>query len=226
MKQPLLLLLTVGILSLAVYYFRMEHFAPLTPAPAATLPANAHKPGPAGPKTPAATLKATLAAKVHRQALHLKSYAARKGFSTRYCFLLDMSLPSGKNRFFIYDLGKDSIVLAGLATHGSCNTGFLHEARFSNTPNQGCSSLGKYKIGHKYNGRFGAAYKLHGLDSTNSNAFRRYVVLHGYDCVPDEEIYPNPLCNSLGCPMVSYAFLDKAARVIDQARRPVLLWVY
>lgn len=160
------------------------------------------------------------------RAQRLKTYARAKGFATDYCFLIDMNRPSGKNRFFIYDLRKDSITAAGLVAHGSCNTTFLRTARFSNTPNEGCSSLGIYKVGYKYNGRFGRAYKLHGLDSTNSNAFKRAVVLHAYDCVPDKEIYPLSACNSLGCPMVSYAFLDKAARVIDQARRPVLLWVY
>jgi hypothetical protein len=163
---------------------------------------------------------------VQSRAQSLLAYAAEEGFSTDYCFLIDMSLPSGKNRFFIYDLKGDSIKAAGLVAHGSCNTTFLRKAKFSNTPNQGCSSSGRYKVGYKYKGRFGRAYKLHGLDSTNSNAFKRAVVLHGYECIPDKEIYPLSACNSLGCPMVSYSFLDQAAQVIDKARRPVLLWIY
>ncbi|HEY1112961.1 MAG TPA: murein L,D-transpeptidase catalytic domain family protein [Chitinophagaceae bacterium] len=215
MNRTLLPILLGGVLLLALYYL-LPRSAPThnpTPIPSAKKPETRRE-------------TEAFALKLKGRAREVKSYARRKGFSTEHCFLIDMSLPSGKNRFFIYDLKRDSVVAAGLVAHGSCNTVFLRNARFSNTPNCGCSSVGRYKVGYKYKGRFGRAYKLHGLDSTNSNAFRRAVVLHAYDCIPDREVYPLPACNSLGCPMVSYAFLDKAAKVIDRAKRPILLWVY
>jgi hypothetical protein len=137
-----------------------------------------------------------------------------------------MSLPSGKKRFFIYDMKRDSIVNAGLVAHGSCRTRFLEEATFSNVPECGCSSLGKYKIGYTYDGQFGEAFKLHGLDTSNSNAFKRTIVLHAYDCVPDEETYPQPICNSLGCPMISYKFLNLLSTIIEGSSKPILLWIY
>jgi hypothetical protein len=211
MKQLSLLLALLSILLFAYYYSALH-----TVKQTATVPAIKVKEPEAADYTPL----------VKSRAQSLLTYAAAEGFSTDYCFLIDMSLPSGKNRFFIYDLKGDSIKAAGLVAHGSCNTTFLRNARFSNTPNKGCSSSGRYKVGYKYKGRFGRAYKLHGLDSTNANAFRRAVVLHGYECIPDKEIYPLSACNSLGCPMVSYAFLDRAAQVIDRARKPVLLWIY
>lgn len=65
-------------------------------------------------------------------------------------------------------------------------------------PGSGCTSLGKYKIGGAYQGQFGLAYKLYGLDSTNSNAYQRNVVLHAYDRVPDNEVYKE-ICQSSGC---------------------------
>ena len=117
-----------------------------------------------------------------------------------------MKIASGRNRFFVYDLQKDSILFSGLVAHGSCDNGFQMEANFSNKVNSGCSCLGKFSIGNSYNGRFGTAYKLYGLDSSNSNAYERSIVLHSYDCVPEQEIYPLPVCNSRGCPMVSLAF--------------------
>jgi hypothetical protein len=159
-------------------------------------------------------------------AQELKTYAAKKGFSTSIAFLIDMSLPSGRKRFFVYNLQHDTLVTAGLVAHGSCNERFLKKSKFSNTVNSGCSSEGKYKVGYAYKGRFGQAYKLHGLDSSNQNAFERAVVLHGYSCVPDNDIDPQPLCNSLGCPMVSYAFLEKLKTFIDQSKKPILLWIY
>src|ERR1051326_2230680 len=65
------------------------------------------------------------------------------------CFLVDMSLPSGTNRLFVYNMNKDSVMNYGLVAHGSCNTSFLAEPKFSNEPGCGCSSVGKYKISGK-----------------------------------------------------------------------------
>jgi hypothetical protein len=156
----------------------------------------------------------------------INAYAAQNGYSTKYCFLVDMSLASGRKRFFVYDLEDNSIVFSGLAAHGSCNETFLSRPRFSNASNCGCSSLGKYKVGEFYRGQYGKSFRLYGLDNSNSNAFKRAVVIHGYDCVPDQEIYPRVLCNSLGCVMVSYHFFDKLTRVIQKSDKPIVLWVY
>jgi hypothetical protein len=179
---------------------------------------------PAIPKKKASENK--LVSKIKRQAAQGKAYALMQKLSTHYGFFIDMSQPSGRFRFFVYDFRKDSILERGLVAHGSCRTRYLDIAQFSNTPESGCSSLGKYKVSHSYNGQFGKAYKLNGLDSTNSNAFKRFVVLHAYDCVPNSEVYPQPICNSLGCPMVSYDFLAKLSAYIDKSPKPILLWIF
>jgi hypothetical protein len=156
----------------------------------------------------------------------INNYALQNDLSTEYCFLVDMSLPSGRNRFFIYDLKDNSIINAGLVSHGSCNETFLARPRFSNATSSGCSSLGKYKVGEFYKGKYGKSFRLYGLDDCNSNAYKRAVVIHGYDCVPDQEIYPRVLCNSFGCVMVSYKFFDKISRIIGKSEKPIVLWVY
>ena len=156
----------------------------------------------------------------------VNNYAIQNNLSTDYCFLVDMSLPSGRNRFFIYDLKKNTIINSGLVSHGSCNETFLARPKFSNETKSGCSSLGKFKVGEFYTGKYGKSFRLYGLDNCNSNAFKRAVVIHGYDCVPDEEIYPRVLCNSLGCVMVSYNFFDKISRIIRKSEKPIVLWVY
>jgi hypothetical protein len=156
----------------------------------------------------------------------INNYALQNNLSTEYCFLVDMSLPSGRNRFFIHDFAKNSIVHSGLVAHGSCNETFLSRPKFSNESKGGCSSLGKYKVGEFYHGKYGKSFRLYGLDNCNSNAYKRAVVIHGYDCVPDEEIYPRVLCNSLGCVMVSYKFFDKISRIVAKSEKPIVLWVY
>lgn len=163
---------------------------------------------------------------ISNRVLEINSYVKQKGYSAKYCFLIDMSLPSGKNRFFIYDLEENSIAYAALVAHGCCNETFISHPRFSNSSGSGCSSVGRYKVGEFYNGQWGPSFRLYGLDNSNSNAYQRGVVIHGHDCVEDHEIYPRVLCNSFGCPMVSYSFFNTISRIIHHSDKPILLWIY
>lgn len=211
MRKLLIPLLGLLLIIAGLYYFLPRY-------------TNYHLPIPAIPEKKEAENK--LAARLKSQADKGKTFAQAKKLSTHYAFFIDMSQPSGRYRFFVYDFKKDSVLEKGLVAHGSCNTSYLEAVQFSNIPESGCSSLGKYKVSYSYKGQFGKAYKLNGLDSTNSNAFKRFVVLHAYDCVPDREVYPQPICNSLGCPMVSYEFLAKLSSYIDKSPKPILLWIY
>jgi len=163
--------------------------------------------------------------RLNKKASEAKDYIADHGFDDRYCFLMDMRMPSGKNRFFVYDLEEGSVEIAGLVAHGSGNS-YSATPVFSNTPNSNCTSLGRYKIGKSYQGQFGLAYKLYGLDKTNSKAFDRFVVLHAHECIPNDEVAPATICKSWGCPTVSPAFLKKLKSYIDTSSKPVLLWIY
>jgi len=164
--------------------------------------------------------------KLNQHADQLLSYARAHGYNANTCFLIDMSIESGKNRFFVFDMQKDSVLDAGLVAHGSCNKSWLSGRQYGNEVGCGCTSLGKYKIGAPYKGRFGMAYKLYGLDATNSKAFERAVVLHSYYAVPDKEVHPYPICQSQGCPMVSPAFLNKLAGIINASKKPMLLYTF
>jgi hypothetical protein len=183
------------------------------------------KPGHSSHTISAVSNKAVLS-RLNGHAKPLLAYAKQYGFSTSTCFLVDMSIESGKNRFFVYDLKKNAVVDAGLVAHGRCNKNWLSGRQYGNEVGCGCTSLGKYKIGNSYKGKFGLAYKLHGLDSTNSNAFKRFVVLHSHSCVPGSEVDPLPICQSDGCPTVSTAFLQKLATLIDHSKQPILLYIF
>ena len=154
-----------------------------------------------------------------------KRFVEQNRYNNDVVFIADLSLHSGIERLVVVDLKTDSIIHKGLMAHGAGGKYWSKKAVYSNVPNSLCSSPGKYKIGISYNGRFGKAYKLHGLDRTNSKAYERFIVLHGYDCVPDNILYPEYLCNSEGCPMVSYKFLDVLSNYIDKSKKPILLWI-
>ncbi len=156
----------------------------------------------------------------------LKKFCEENDYNTTRCFMIDMSIHSGKNRFFVYNFKTDSVEYAGLVTHGSGSISATGQLNFSNVPGSGSTSLGKYKIGNAYQGRFGLAYKLHGLDNTNNKAFERFVVLHAHSCVPEVEVYPLDICPSLGCPTVSPAFLQTIKLYLDKTNKPILLTIY
>jgi hypothetical protein len=176
--------------------------------------------------TPAINNDKTAYALLKRKADSLKSFASKNNLNTSTFFLIDMTIESGRNRFFVFDGKQDSVIMQGLVTHGRCNQSWLNGRKFGNDPGCGCTSLGKYKIGYKYSGRFGLAFKLYGLDTTNNNAFKRYVVLHAHECVPEQEIFPAPICQSDGCPTVSTGFLSKLSPIIEQSPKPILLLIF
>ena len=162
--------------------------------------------------------------KLKKKSTEATSFIKKNGYNESVCFFIDMTLPSGQNRFFIYDVVKDSIQSSGLVTHGRCNEIWLEGRKYSNELRCGCTSLGKYKIGNPYNGRFGLAFKLYGLNKTNNNAFKRFVVLHSHECVPETEVQ-DEICQSDGCPTVSPQFLQQLKPLIKQSSKPILLWI-
>ncbi len=165
------------------------------------------------------------AGNLRRKAEAARSFTKKKGLNEKTCFLIDMSLPSGQNRFFIYDLKNDSVTAASLVAHGNCFEYWLEGRKYSNEVGSGCTSLGRYKIGTPYTGKFGYSYKLHGLDSSNNNAYERTVVLHAHACVPDSET-SEEICQSNGCPTVSPSFLQRLKSLLNHTDKPVLLWIF
>ncbi|MHC0445060.1 murein L,D-transpeptidase catalytic domain-containing protein [Flavobacterium sp. 3-218] len=148
------------------------------------------------------------------------------GYNNQIAFFVDMKIPSGKNRFFVYDLKTNKIIDKGLVAHGSgSETGVKGKLRFSNVPNSLSTSLGKYSIGNSYYGKFGKAYRLYGLDETNNNAFKRDIVFHYYYDVPYKE-KDGYICNSFGCPMVNKKYFDRISHLIDSSESDILMSIY
>lgn len=165
----------------------------------------------------------------HQQAL---AFCKAQGFNESYYFLVDLSVHSGKNRFFVYDFKQQQITNKNLVTHGSCdvletNGEKWEKARFNNANNSHCSAKGKYKIGKRDYSGWGikVKYWLHGLDASNCNAEQRVVVLHSWSAVASEEVFPNYSPLSWGCPAVSDDFMRILDTKLQASSKPVLLWI-
>lgn len=156
-------------------------------------------------------------------------YSKTHKMNTSYCIMVDMSIHSGKNRLFVYDFKKKEVVIKGVCAHGNGGGSSANKPVYSNKIGSNCTSLGKYKLGKRAYSNWGinVHYKMHGLEKTNSNAFKRIVVLHSYTPVPAFESYPLPVFNvSYGCPVIANATMRKIDELIKSGQKDMLLWIY
>lgn len=157
-------------------------------------------------------------------------YCDSAGLNTDYCILVDFSIHSGKYRIFVWDFRNDTIKYSGLCCHGVGRGSTNQKPVYSNEVGSNCSSLGHYRIGQRSYSQWGinVHYKMHGLDKSNDNSFKRIVVLHSHTPVEDSEIYPHhlPLGYSQGCPVVSNNMMRNLDALLSAEKKNVLLWIY
>lgn len=156
----------------------------------------------------------------------IKSFIKDKEYNQDLAIFINFKIPSGKYRYFMYDLKNNKILQKAIVAHGSGSVISGSDAlKFGNTEGSYQSSLGKYAIGKSYIGQFGKAYRLKGLDPTNNNAIQRAIVLHSFSSVPDTES-EKPTCLSLGCPMLSISAFKETAKYIDKSDMPIILYTF
>jgi hypothetical protein len=132
----------------------------------------------------------------------------------------DFSLPSSTPRFHVVNLA-DGSVRSHLVAHGKgsdpTHTGWLE--RFSNEPRSNATSAGAYKTDSVYVGAHGRSMRLEGLDSTNSNALSRAIVVHGAWYVSEEMIgFSGMLGRSQGCFAVAESRLPEIMMALGPGR--------
>ena len=165
---------------------------------------------------------------------HLKSYCKQNNLSTNYAVVVDFSVPSGKARFFLCDLRNNKIVASSLCSHGVGKGSTMSKPVFSNVKGSKCSSIGHYVIKdrHIMKSTGLSSFKLYGLDSTNSNAMSRGILIHSSKVVTlfSLGVYPFylPLDSriSSGCFAVDVDMMDLLGVVLSNEKNPILLYAY
>ncbi len=118
--------------------------------------------------------------------------------------VIDYSLPSSKQRMWIFDVNKDKLLYHTYVAHGK-NSGDLTPRHFSNTMSSKQTSLGAYVTRDTYIGSKGYSLNLQGLEKGfNDNALNRRVVVHGAWYVEPEFIKRMGRAGrSWGCPSIA-----------------------
>jgi hypothetical protein len=152
----------------------------------------------------------------------VSSYAKYKSKikNRRYVVVVDMSQHSGTRRFFLFDLASGN-VKRHLVAHGEGsdpnNDGYA--TQFSNLDSSHMTSLGAYITDATYTGGNGYSMRLRGQESTNSNAYSRYVVVHPADYVNESK---GRAGRSWGCPALDPGV---SRGVIDKIKNGALLLI-
>lgn len=159
---------------------------------------------------------------------HLLQYCKQHEYSEDYCIFVDFSKPQGIRRFCIYDFKQDKIIAKSLCANGRGVENNIFNKTFSNKPGSHYSSLGKYKIGNirpMSNPFFKEGFTVYGLDSTNSNAYERAILIHNGN--PTFETFPLPCMPvSKGCFAVSSEMMDNIKVIKNKTKKPILLYAY
>ena len=141
----------------------------------------------------------------------------------RYLTLIDMSKTSKKKRFFLIDLQTQELVHSSVVAHGK-NSGVEFANRFSNIVNSHQTGLGFYRTAETYYGKHGYSLRLDGLESSNSNARKRAIVIHSAKYANPEFIEQyGRLGRSFGCPSLPE---ENYTQVIEKIKEGSLLYIY
>lgn len=156
-----------------------------------------------------------------------------KNFNTDFCILIDMSLHSGINRFVVWDFNRNEISGTYLVGHGcGTNSWSSDESKenptFSNEDGSHLSALGKYKLGERGISDWGikVKYLMYGLEESNNNALKRFIVFHSWEMMSDEEIFPKGSPEGWGCPTISNNAMRALDPILQKSKKPVLMWIY
>jgi len=170
---------------------------------------------------------------LRKKAKDALAFCKSHNYNTNFCILIDLGMHSGLKRFFVWDFSKKEISHRFLVSHGCGRmpwswTWSRDNAKLSNEDGSHCSAAGKYKIGKRGYSNWGIKvnYLLYGLEATNSNAYARKIVLHSWQDVGDDELYPEGTPEGWGCPAISNHALKLLDPKLKKSKKSVLLWIY
>jgi hypothetical protein len=133
-----------------------------------------------------------------------KKAAVKNNVKKPVLTVIDYSMPSSKQRMWIFDLRHEKLLYNTYVAHGQ-NSGMTVPNHFSNQPSSKATSLGTYITRDTYIGSKGYSLNLQGLEKGfNDNAYNRRVVIHGAWYVEPDFIRKSGRAGrSWGCPSIA-----------------------
>jgi L,D-transpeptidase catalytic domain len=138
--------------------------------------------------------------------------------------VIDYSLPSSKERMWVFDVKHERLLYNTYVAHGK-TSGNINAHFFSNDNASLASSLGTYVTKGTYIGHKGYSLNLEGLEhGFNDNAYKRRVVMHGASYMEPEFIKKiGRAGRSFGCPSIAYTL---ARPIINTLKGGSVIFAY
>lgn len=168
----------------------------------------------------------SLRSRVAERSAELLRFCCEEGYNTHIALFVDLARHSGRSRFVVWSFDEQRPLLLCPVSHGSGSPkSHIRSAyaRLSNEDGSHLSSVGRALVAERYEGRYGVAYRLDGLDDTNSMLRPRCVVLHGWEHTTSFPIFPLATVGSWGCPVLSRRNMSRLDEILKNESRVVLL---
>ncbi|OXA67393.1 peptidase [Flavobacterium aquidurense] len=160
-----------------------------------------------------------------------QQYCKRNNLNQNIFILIDLGMHSGLKRFFVCDFKENKIVKSYVVSHGCGDNNWgatmsKENAPISNEFDSHCSSIGKFIILDRGVSQWGIKvnYVLQGKEKTNSHARSRAIVLHSWEAISSEEVYPKGTPEGWGCPAVSNESMKEIDKLLKENKK-VLMWI-
>lgn len=147
--------------------------------------------------------------------------------------IVDFAIRSSQDRFFVVNTQNGAVEISSRCATGSGSGDGTYPPKFSNEPGSNCSSLGHFAVlgTRRMNTRRLNSFVLNGLDSTNSNARLRAILIHPsktIDAYADSAgiLIPPSSEVSSGCFAIESAAMTKLEGIFSSAGRPMLLYAF
>lgn len=108
----------------------------------------------------------------------MKAFSRKFGYNEDYYIVCDFSRQSGLKRFYVYNLDTGKRIMETYCMHGNGSGSTDARPVFSNRLGSLASSIGLYALCGVGSKNMKTCIKLEGLDSTNSNARQRGLLIH------------------------------------------------
>lgn len=165
--------------------------------------------------------------------IEIKNFVKNNNYNETHCIVVDFSKHSGKCRYYLYNIESNKVVEFGIVAHGiGKNNECIFTPEFSNEIGSNLSCVGKFKLGkiRKTNFTFAGKHldciELHGLDKTNSNAYKRGILIHT-GMYSDIQTFPFPCVPiSQGCFTITRRMFYHTTDLMRYSDKPILLYAF
>lgn len=156
-------------------------------------------------------------------------FARKHHMNEHYALFVDYSIPSGTPRLFVWVFQQKKIVATTYVMHGPGKGSTDKRPVFSNEPGSECSSLGRFLVTKEHGNSLKCSFRIKGLDPDNQTAYARGLMIHGSTYLDGHcwmRYIPLHRTSCQGCVTISSRGMDYLWRLVNNEKKPLLLWSY